>query len=195
MMLATTVALAAALTLPAVAQTPAAAPATQGGAPSASEFKLNPNDPVDVSSNSTHYDQNACTLLLTGKVQITQKQARLVGDKALAIAAKKGNTCDAYEKFNVDGNVYYVTPDETVRADHGLYDLNLDKVIFTGNVVTVRGQDVGTGAKLTVDLKTNDYDMEGPVHAVIVPPPKGSGTQGSASAATKSAQTPPKSAK
>ena len=39
--------------------------------------------------------------------------------------------------------------------------------------VAVRGKDdVATGSKLTVDLKTNDSVMEGPVRALIVPQQK-----------------------
>lgn len=151
------------------------------------QFKLDPNEPVDVHSETSNYKQDSCTLVLTGNVQITQKQARLVGHTANAVAAKKAGKCADMDKIDVDKDVYYVTPDETVRADHALYDLTASKVTFTGQVVAVRGTDVATGSRLVVDLKTNEYNMEGPVHAVITPPPKSA-----AAAATKPTPTPAK---
>lgn len=154
------------------------------------QFKLDPNEPVDVHSETSNYKQESCTLVLTGNVQITQKQARLVGHTANAVAAKKAGKCADMDKIDVDKDVYYVTPDETVRADHALYDLTASKVTFTGQVVTVRGADVATGSRLVVDLKTNEYNMEGPVHAVITPPPKSD-----SAAATKPAPTPAKPGK
>jgi lipopolysaccharide export system protein LptA len=156
----------------------------------APQFKLDPNEPVDVHSETSNYKQDTCTLVLTGNVQITQKQARLVGRTANAVAAKKAGKCADMDKIDVDKDVYYVTPDQTVRADHALYDLTASKVTFTGQVVTVRGADVATGSRLVVDLKTNEYNMEGPVHAVITPPPKSDTT-----AATKPAPTPAKPGK
>jgi lipopolysaccharide export system protein LptA len=156
------------------------------------QFKLDPNAPVGVASDTSNYKQDSCTLVLTGNVQITQKQARLVGHTANAVAAKKAGKCADMDKIDVDKDVYYVTPDETVRADHALYDLTANKVTFTGQVVTVRGADVATGSRLVVDLKTNEYSMEGPVHAVITPPPKRDTAE---APATKPAPSPAKPGK
>jgi lipopolysaccharide export system protein LptA len=175
----------------------------------APQFKLDPNEPVDVHSDTSNYQQDNCTLVLTGNVQITQKQARLIGHTANAVAAKQtGNKCGDMDKIDVDKDVYYVTPDETVRADHALYDLTANKVTFTGQVVTVRGDDVATGTRLVVDLKTNVYNMDGPVHAVITPPPKtdaaksdsgkndsGKNDASKPAAATKTTPSPAKSGK
>ena len=168
----------------------------QGAAPqpqnSTQTFRLDPNEPVDLKSDGSQTSNGGCTLVLTGHVQVTQKQARLVGHMATAVSPKKGSGCGDYQTVDVDKDVFYVTPDATVRADHALYDLGADKVTFTGSVVMLRGDDVGTGNKLVMDLKTNDYTLDGPVHAVIAPPAKPA--DGSAPA-TNSAQKPGKPGK
>jgi lipopolysaccharide export system protein LptA len=172
----------------------------QAGPPAANAtpFRLDPNQPVDLKSDGSETKNGGCTLVLTGHVQVTQKDARLVGHSAIAISPKKGNGCGDYQTVDVDKDVYYVTPDATVRADHALYDLANDKVTFTGSVVLVRGADVGTGAKLVMDTKTNDYVLDGPVHAIITPPAKpadGSAAATAAKPATNSAQKPAKPTK
>ncbi len=175
-------------------QKPAPAPAQP--AQSAQPFRLDPNSPVDLKEDALETKNGGCTLVLTGHVQVTQKDARLVGRSAVAVSPKKGNGCGDFQTVDVDKDVYYVTPDATVRADHALYDLANDKVIFTGSVVLVRGDNVGTGAKLVMDTKTNDYTMDGPVHAVLMPTPKpADGSAPAAKPATNSAQKPGKPGK
>jgi lipopolysaccharide export system protein LptA len=161
-------------------------------------FRLDPNEPVDLKSDGSETQNGGCTLVLTGHVQVTQKQARLVGHSAIAVMPKKGDGCGDLAKVDVDKDVYYVTPDATVRADHALYDLETDKVTFTGSVVLVRCADVGTGNKLVMDMKTNDYALDGPVHAVIMPtakPADGSTPAPACPSATNSAQKPGKPGK
>jgi lipopolysaccharide export system protein LptA len=158
------------------------------------QFHLDPNGTFDLKSDGSETKNGGCTLVLSGHVQVMQTQARLVGNSAIAVSPKKGNGCGDWTTVNVDKDVYYVTPDATVRADHALYDLGIDKITFTGSVIVLRGTDVGTGAKLVMDMKTNDYTFDGPVHAVITPQAKPA--DGSAPApATNSAQKPAKPAK
>jgi lipopolysaccharide export system protein LptA len=161
-------------------------PASQN---STQAFRLDPNEPVDLKSDGSETQNGGCTLVMTGHVQVTQKQARLVGHSAIAVMPKKGDGCGDLAKVDVDKDVYYVTPDATVRADHALYDLGTDKVTFTGSVILVRGKDVGTGNKLVMDMHTNDYVLDGPVHAVITPTEKpADGSTPAAAPATNSAQ-------
>lgn len=173
----------------ALAQQKASSAPPQPAQNSQQQFRLDPNEPVDLKSDGSETQNGGCTLVLTGHVQVTQKQARLVGHSAIAVMPKKGNGCGDLAKVDVDKDVYYVTPDATVRADHALYDLGADKVTFTGSVVLLRGKDVGTGNRLVMDMKTNDYTLDGPVHAVLTPTAKPA--DGSAPA-TNSAQTPGK---
>jgi lipopolysaccharide export system protein LptA len=193
--LAAGVALAAGLCAsPALAQQKTPSPPAQPSQNSQQQFRLDPNEPVDLKSDGSETQNGGCTLVLTGHVQVTQKQARLVGHSATAVSPKKGDGCGDLSKVDVDKDVYYVTPAATVRADHALYDLTADKVTFTGSVIMLRGSDVGTGNKLVMDMKTNDYVLDGPVHAVITPAAKPA--DGAAAApATNSAQKPVKPTK
>jgi len=132
-----------------------------------------PNAPLELGADSQTVQNGSCTSVLTGHVQITQGHARVVGQTVKVYLTKKGNACGQVDRIDVDKDVFYVTPDGTVRADHANYDVQNNKVVFTGSVILVRGKDdVATGSKLTVDLKTNDSVMEGPVRALIVPQQK-----------------------
>jgi lipopolysaccharide export system protein LptA len=58
-----------------------------------------------------------------------------------------------------EGHVFYVTQNETVKGDHGIYDAEPDIITMTGNVVAVQGKNVAKGDKMVMDRKTNHTTM------------------------------------
>jgi lipopolysaccharide export system protein LptA len=114
-------------------------------------------------------DTPTCTTRGTGGVQVTQDRMRIVGETLDARQAKKGKGCGEFERAEFNRNVFYITPDETVRADKVVYEGNKNLVTFTGDVIVVRGDDVSTCSKLVINVKTNESAMTGPVHAVVLP--------------------------
>jgi len=148
-----------------------AAAVLAAGAAQAQQFRPDPNADIAISAGAT--DVKDCNSVWTGNVRVTQGKARILANSLTTRSAKRGDKCGEASKLELDRNVFYVTPDVTVRADHALYDLDADSVVFTGDVILTRPQgDVSTGSKLTVDLKTNDFNMQGPVRAFIKPKPQ-----------------------
>jgi len=58
-----------------------------------------------------------------------------------------------------EGHVFYVTQNETVRGEHGVWDAEPDIVTMTGNVVAVQGKNVARGDKMIIERKTNHTTM------------------------------------
>lgn len=140
----------------------------------AQQWRPDPNAPLDLhASESGVFNNENCTLVMKGQVRVTQGKARLLSQTLTSRAPKRGGKCGDTNRLELDRNVFYVTPDATVRADKALYDLDAETVVFTGDVIVTRpAGDISTGSKLTVNLKTNDTTMEGPVRAFIKPKPQ-----------------------
>lgn len=136
----------------------------------AQEWTFNPNAPLDVSApEQAAFDQQNCTGELRGNVEINQDRVRLRARTMKTQATKRGGSCDGITRVEADGEVFYVTPNERVRADHAVYDLRADTVTFTGGVIVVRGDNVTSSDRLVVNLRTNDFTLGGGVRAVLYP--------------------------
>ena len=138
--------------------------------PALAQWRVDPSAPLDISApEQGEYKTATCTLDLRGGVQITQGRVRLIGQTITANQAKRGSSCGAWTRLVAERDVYYVTPDERVRADRAVYDFPNETVTFTGGVILVRGQDVATADRVVVDLRTNDFTLSGKVKSVIYP--------------------------
>ena len=139
-------------------------------APAMAQAVLDPNAPLDISApEQGEYKTQTCTLELKGDVSITQDRIRLLAGTITTYQARRGGDCGAWTRLEAVRDVYYVTPNERVRADRAVYDVSGKTVTFTGGVVVVRGQDVAATDKLVINLATNDFTMTGAVRSVIYP--------------------------
>ena len=141
----------------AMAQTPAAS----GG---------NSSAPVDISADEQEVINSQCKTIFRGAVEVLQDKARMRASTMTVYNRRKtpgkttsptgNNDCGDVDRVEADGNVFYVTPEQTVRGDHAVYDYATDTVVVTGDVVAVQGQDVARGDRMTIKTKTNDVKME-----------------------------------
>ena len=129
--------------------------------------------PVDISANEQEVINSQCKTIFRGAVEVLQDKARMranvmtvynrrakPGKAASASSPNGGNDCGDVDRVEADGEVFYVTPEQSVRGDHAVYDYATDTVVVTGDVVAVRGQDVARGDRMTIKTKTNDVKME-----------------------------------
>jgi lipopolysaccharide export system protein LptA len=139
-------------------------------APAMAQAVLDPNAPLDISApEQSEYRTDTCTLELKGNVSITQDRVRLLAGTITTSQAKRAGNCGAWTRLEAVRDVYYVTPNEKVRADRAVYDVSGKTVTFTGGVIVVRGQDVAATDKLVINLRTNDFTMTGAVRSIIYP--------------------------
>jgi lipopolysaccharide export system protein LptA len=95
-------------------------------------------------------------LSLRGRAELTQGGNRMRAD---AVTATTPN--NQLSRVEATGNVYYVTPTETIRADHAVYTTSNDTIILTGDVILTQGKSVMTGSRLTYNVRTETAEMGG----------------------------------
>jgi lipopolysaccharide export system protein LptA len=94
---------------------------------------------------------------LRGRAEITQGQARLRADAIDGALDATG----ALTTIEATGDVYYVTPTETIRGDRAVYTVANATVVVTGDVILRQGQNVLTGSRLSYNVDTGQARIEG----------------------------------
>lgn len=154
-------ALAAAPALSRPVQAPAA-PAPAAAAPGSASV-LGGGGPIDVTSAGFER-VGPLHLIYKGEVEAIQGQARLRSPQIDIFYAQKGAapgdhsataSVGAIERMEAEGPVYYVTPTQTAKGDHGTYIAADDSIIMTGNVVLTNDKNVATGSRLVIHQKTS----------------------------------------
>jgi len=95
-------------------------------------------------------------LSLRGRAELTQGGNRMRADTVTATTPNNQLT-----RVEATGNVYYVTPNETIRADHAIYTTANDTIVLTGDVILTQGKSVMTGSRLTYNVRTETAEMGG----------------------------------
>ena len=127
--------------------------------------------PVDISADEQENINSQCKTIFRGAVEVLQDKARMRANVMTVYNRRKtpgkasssptgNNDCGDVDRVEADGNVFYVTPEQTVRGNHAVYDYGTDTIVVTGDVVAVQGQDVARGDRMTIKTKTNDVKME-----------------------------------
>ncbi len=93
---------------------------------------------------------------LRGRAEVTQGQNRLRAD-----AINGFGSGSRINRIEASGNVYFVTPSQTIRGDRAVYTVTNDEVVVTGDVILTQGQNVLTGGRLTYNTRTETARMEG----------------------------------
>lgn len=142
----------------AFAQAPAPQAAAGGGV-------FGSNGPIDMTSESQERIDPQ-HLRWVGKVEVLQGQARLRSPQIDLFYPPRGQAAPGdhaattngafgkIERAEAEGPVYYVTPTQTAKGDHGTYLAVDDSITLTGHVVLTQGQSVSTGDKVVLHQKT-----------------------------------------
>lgn len=140
---------------------PALALALTAGAQAATAQSPVP-DFVDISSDRQEILDQDDRALFVGNVNAIRGDTRLRADEAEAIIARNPQTGQRrIDRIVARGDVFYVTPLETARGDHGIYDLNEEIIILSGSVVLTQGCNVSTGQELVINLRTGISRLTG----------------------------------
>ena len=166
--------------------------------PSGGLFSSN-GGPIGMSADGMERFQTEGRTVYTGNVDVVQDQARLRTPKLTLFSSRRPgaptpgpgastNDFGSIERIEAEGPVYYITPTEQVKGDHGTYLAADDTITVTGNVTLVQGKDVLHGDKLVIEQKTGRSVIttqrpgKGPerVRGVFFPnPPNGTGPSAS----------------
>ena len=104
-------------------------------------------------------------ITLTGQADIRQGDVRLLADKVQIYTAGQGggalaSTSDI-DRVVATGNFYYITPEQEVRGNNGVYVQSADTFTVTGDVILLQGENVVTGDTLIYNLSTEEARVVG----------------------------------
>ncbi len=95
-------------------------------------------------------------LSLRGRAELTQGDSRIRADRVEGVINN-----GTLNRVEATGNVYFVTPDQTIRGDSAVYTPANDTIVLTGDVILTQGENVMTGGRLTYNTRTEAAEMDG----------------------------------
>jgi len=99
------------------------------------------------------------------------------------------NSNQSVRRIEMTGKVLFVQRDQQATGDAAVYERSSETLILSGNVVLTQCQNVVTGPRLVVNLRTNQAQVEGApgarVRSILVP---GDSSSPQGSAGTRCAQ-------
>jgi len=123
--------------------------------PSMGDAQTRPNSsdqPISFGADAGEYVGN--TVTLRGRAELVQ------GDNRLRADTVSGLNQTGESRIEASGNVYFVTPDQTIRGDRAVYTTADDMIVVTGDVILTQGQNVLTGSRLTYNVRTQTARIE-----------------------------------
>ena len=172
------------------------AAALAAGAPMAANAQVAPasHGPIDITADQLLVQQGQCMANYSGNAEALQDTSRLRADSLKIFdrpmggaGASGGPSCGQLDRMEADGQVYYVTPTQVVKADHAVYTAVDTTIVMTGDVVAAQGKNVTAGSRLTINTNTHVATMatdvtgrgaKGRVRSVIFPNNAGAAGQG-----------------
>ncbi|MFC5738949.1 lipopolysaccharide transport periplasmic protein LptA [Sinirhodobacter huangdaonensis] len=126
--------------------------------------------PVEVTADSLAVNQTDGSATFTGNVLVVQGGMRL---KAAVVDVEYDpKDRSKITRMHATGGVTLVSPAEAAEAKEAVYDVAASNVVMTGDVLLTQGQNVMSGQKLTVDLKTGTGQIDGRVRTILQPEAK-----------------------
>jgi lipopolysaccharide export system protein LptA len=124
--------------------------------PAAAQIAGGSDAPVDITADALEVVNNQCMSIWSGSADVIKTFSKKGAGKPTGGQA----ACGALDRMEAIGNVYYVTPQQKVRGDNAVYDVSAERIVITGDVVAVSGQNVIRGSRLVVNSNTGDAQME-----------------------------------
>lgn len=98
-------------------------------------------------------------IILSGQVDIRQGDTRLLADKIVLTTGGNQNKNSGIKEAVATGNFYYITSNQEVRGDKGVFDGTTDIFTVTGDVILLQDDSVITGSKLIYNVATEQAQV------------------------------------
>ena len=129
-------------------------------APAHAQFATNSDAPIDIAADSVTY--TPAFTLLVGQVDVRQADVRILADRMKIFSQGGSNDpTDGITRIEADDNFYYITPEQEVKGNRGVYVGANETFTVTGDVVLLQGDNVVTGNQLVYDLRTDEAKVVG----------------------------------
>lgn len=128
--------------------------------PAQAQLSFGGDDPIDVKAERAAY--KGPKTVLTGDVEVQQGTSRIMSQRMDLFREKvpaeneNGFSYGNINRIDAIGKFKYVTPENNVTGNKGVYERDKNIITVTGNVVfTQNNGNSAAGDKLTYDLTTN----------------------------------------
>ena len=131
--------------------------------PMAAAAQFIPGSNAATTISADHADYRGDQTVLTGQVDVRQGDIRVLADKMTVYSTGQGSLAQSgFSRIVAEGNFYYLTGDQEVRGEKGVYTKTDNTFVVTGNVI-LRQKDgnVITGDKLYYNLDTKHARVVG----------------------------------
>ena len=125
------------------------------------QFSTDSNAPTTIAAD--HADYRGATTILTGGVDVRQGDVRVLADKMTVYSSGSGGIGQGdFSRIVAEGSFYYLTSDQEVRGEKGVYTKADDTFVVTGDVILKQaGGNVVTGDKLYYNLTSRNARVVG----------------------------------
>lgn len=120
------------------------------------QFASNSGEDIELYSDDTVSSNGVTTL--TGQVDIRQGQVRMLADTVKIFSNGRSGSVAAsasdIDRIVAIGNFYYITPEQEVRGNQGVYQAATDTFTVTGDVILLQDDNIVTGKTLVYEVGT-----------------------------------------
>jgi len=125
------------------------------------QFSRDNNAPIQADADDV--SNTAGVTVLSGQVDVRQGETRILSDQMKIYGGSTGLGPDTGDisRIEASGNFYYLTPDQEVRGNNGVYTKASDTFTVTGDVILLQGENVVTGDTLIYNLSNEQARVLG----------------------------------
>ena len=124
--------------------------------------------PVEVAADSLEVDQASGRAVLTGNVVVAQDAMRLSADRVEVLYAGEG-AARRIDRVVATGDVIIVAGDDAAEGREAVYELGSGRIRMAGDVLVTQGGTTLAGDRLSVDLTTGSGTVTGRVRTTLQP--------------------------
>lgn len=116
-------------------------------------------EPIVVSAEQVTFDIKAGLTVLSGTVFVEQGQIEIKADLVEVYSLQ--DQISEVERIVATGNLNLTTESSTASADEGVYDVRNQKIVLSGNIVVISGDNRFAGSGFEYDLATGISSLTG----------------------------------
>ena len=133
--------------------------------------KLDGQQPIEIASDNLEVLQAENKAIFSGNV-IAKQGTITMRSRSMTVfyegAASEADNADAsgamgkgIHRIEAQGEVVFITPEETAQGDSAIYNVKTDTIDLVGNVVLTRAQNILKGTTLNYNLATGRSVLNG----------------------------------
>lgn len=120
------------------------------------------NAPIDFAAQSIELQDRSNRAILSGGVRITQANMTLTASRVtVSYTGQVSDGSPSVSRFDATGGVTVTRPDQTAKAQYGVYDINRRVITMIGGVTLNQGGNTVSGGRATINLDTGRASIDG----------------------------------